>query len=72
MLELFVRLAVQKYYKSKICETYYEAIQIMFEKEILPYIRNFDCHIWRKNCLWTESCDIIFKAYMPVVKMLYK
>jgi hypothetical protein len=26
MLELFVRLAVQKYYKSKICDTYFEAI----------------------------------------------
>eukprot|EP00347_Sterkiella_histriomuscorum_P007903 403347122 len=45
---------------------------LLFENELLPYFKNFDCHIWRKTHLWTESCDIVFKAYLPVIKMLYK
>lgn len=47
-------------------------MQKLFELDILPYLKNFDCHEWRKGKLWTEACDIVYKAYMPVLKMLYK
>lgn len=72
MMELFVRIAIQKYYKTKIASSYLEAIKKLFINELLPYIQNFDCHLWRSQYLWCESCDIILKSYLPVLKMLYK
>eukprot|EP00347_Sterkiella_histriomuscorum_P000204 403376781 len=70
-MEIFVRLALHKYYKSKICDSQYKAVVKMFEDDLLPYLTTFNCHDWRQSKLWTESCDMIFKAYMPVLKMLY-
>lgn len=49
-----------------------EAVIKLFDNELLKYFRGFDCHQWRKTYLWTENCDIVFKAYMPVIKMLYE
>ena len=47
MMELFVRLAITKYYKTKICDNYYDAVKTFFDQELLVYLKNFDCHQWR-------------------------
>ena len=70
-MEMLVRLAIQKYFKSKTVDSMYEAILRMFDNELLKYLSIFDCHVWRRTFLWTESCDIVYKAYMPVIKILF-
>lgn len=71
-MEIIVRLAVHRFYKSKETKTYIEAVQKMFDLHVGKFVKTFDCHLWRSKVLWSESVDIIFKAYMPVIKMLFK
>ena len=71
-MELFVRLAISKYYKTKQVGSQSEAIKRLFEKELLQYLRGFECHTWRASTFWCENCDTILKAYMPVLKMLFQ
>lgn len=71
MIEIFSRIAITKYFKSKAVKSILEAIQLMFEKHVTPFGKNFDCHIWRKERLWNEKCDHVFKRYLKSVKSLY-
>lgn len=71
-MEILVRLAIHRFYKSKESKTITEAVEKMFDIHVSKFTRTFDCHLWRSRVLWSEPCDIIFKAYMPVIKMLFK
>ncbi len=71
-MEILVRLAIHKFYKSKESKTCIEAVERFFHAHVNKFARTFDCHVWRSKVLWSEPCDIIFKAYMPVIKMLFK
>jgi hypothetical protein len=64
-MEILVRIAVQKYYKTKTTNTMFEAVKLLFEKNVLPfinkfdqsdvpYILKFDSHDWRVKRLWNE------------------
>jgi hypothetical protein len=44
----------------------------MFNDSICAYTSKFDCHEWRKNRLWNEECDIVFKYYLNVLKGAYE
>jgi NLR family CARD domain-containing protein 3 len=41
-LEIFVRLALDKYYKTGVCRAYDDAIIKMFDENLLPYLKRFD------------------------------
>lgn len=43
----------------------------MFNESVIPFIKKFDCHEWRKTRLWNEECDIVFRFYMPALKAIY-
>eukprot|EP00349_Pseudokeronopsis_sp_Brazil_P001734 CAMPEP_0202969694 /NCGR_PEP_ID=MMETSP1396-20130829/15550_1 /ASSEMBLY_ACC=CAM_ASM_000872 /TAXON_ID= /ORGANISM="Pseudokeronopsis sp., Strain Brazil" /LENGTH=166 /DNA_ID=CAMNT_0049697565 /DNA_START=216 /DNA_END=716 /DNA_ORIENTATION=- len=49
-----------------------DAVKKLFEGRAGNFFRSFDSHLWRQNVLWCEYTDVVFKAYMPVIKMLYK
>jgi len=51
-MEIFVRIALHKYHKSKIVETQSEAIEKLMNEHLLPYFLKFDCHKWRLENLW--------------------
>ena len=70
-MEVFVRLAITKYYKTKQVSSQFEAIRKMFEESVLPYMKKFHCETWRTKTIWNEECDNVYKAYMPVIKMIY-
>lgn len=42
-----------------------------FENYFLKFFRGFDCHRFRKERLWNEPCDIVFRRFIKVVQALY-
>mmetsp|Transcript_47522 Transcript_47522/g.34795 ORF Transcript_47522/g.34795 Transcript_47522/m.34795 type:complete len:80 (+) Transcript_47522:169-408(+) len=43
----------------------------MFDEEVLPAVKRHDSHAWRLRRLWNEECDLVFRFYFPILKMLY-
>ena len=70
-MEVLVRIAIFKYFKSKTVSTVFEATKLLFNDSALPFCTKFDCHDWRLKRLWNEECDIVFKYYMSALKALY-
>lgn len=60
-LEILVRISKQKFIDSKICSNYRDALARLFEEYMWPFYSHYDSHIWRKNELWTEQCDLAIK-----------
>ena len=71
-MEVFTRMILRKYFKGKVVETEMAAIIEGFETSIQPAFIKFDCHEWRKDVLWKEENDIIYKRYMPAFKKIYE
>lgn len=71
-MEIFVRIAIFKYFKSKAAPTIFDAVKMLFNNYALPFCKKFDCHDWRLKRLWNEECDIVFKYYMLALKSLYE
>eukprot|EP00344_Euplotes_crassus_P009497 CAMPEP_0197018714 /NCGR_PEP_ID=MMETSP1380-20130617/80267_1 /TAXON_ID=5936 /ORGANISM="Euplotes crassus, Strain CT5" /LENGTH=104 /DNA_ID=CAMNT_0042445985 /DNA_START=622 /DNA_END=933 /DNA_ORIENTATION=+ len=44
----------------------------MFDEHLKEFFEKYDCHRWRKNYLWNEHCDYVFKRYMPAIKKIYE
>lgn len=51
-MEIFVRIALHKYYKAKLVESPFEAIKKLWELHLIPHFAKFDCHKWRLENLW--------------------
>jgi len=72
LMEVILRLAVHKFFKSKEVKSMFEAVKKILENRAGAFLRSFDSHNWRSTILWCEPTDIIYKSYMPVIKMLFK
>lgn len=70
-MEILVRIALHKYYKSKLVDTQFEAIHQLMETHLLPHFMKFDCHKWRLENLWNVECDEIFVKYSNILKNLF-
>ncbi|CDW87404.1 UNKNOWN [Stylonychia lemnae] len=70
-LEIFVRLAIDKYYKTKQCIAQEDAIYRMFDEHVMPYFKNFNSNDFKWAKLWNEQCDIIIKANLKVLQDIY-
>jgi NLR family CARD domain-containing protein 3 len=71
IMEIFTRIALTKYFKTKEVKSQLEAIRKLFSEHLLPFWRLFDCHKWRKERLWNEKWDHVFKRYLTAVKSIY-
>lgn len=75
-LEIWVRLAEQKYITSGTITSYAEAVEKILNDHVLPYIHLNDPHYnaqkWRETRYWNEGCDTVYKSYLPVVQALYR
>ncbi|KAL4479133.1 hypothetical protein ABPG72_008963 [Tetrahymena utriculariae] len=72
-IEVIVRLAVDKYNKSKIYATAQQAIEAIFtSNQFLDYLIQFESsQFWRDERYWNQQCDAIFKSYLELVKTLW-
>lgn len=53
-LEILVRLAIDKYLKSKICLTFEGAVIKFFDEHVLTYFKNYKFFMFRIEKLWNE------------------
>lgn len=70
-MEIFVRIALHKYHKSKRVATQYEAVENLWHEHLLPFFVKFDCHKWRVEQLWNVECDEVFVKYKSILKKLF-
>lgn len=70
-MEVLVRLATTKYFRSGTVKSVPLAVETFFDNEVLPYYNTFDCHKWRTEKLWNEKCDHVYKRYLPAMNKLY-
>ena len=71
-LEIFVRLSISKFIRTKTLNQPTKAMKLFFDEKCVNYLSSFNSHIWRRGMLWNEECDCVYKRYMPLVKKLYE
>mgnify|MGYP006113604075 CR=1 FL=1 len=65
-------MAEQKFIKSGICKTFFEAVSKMLDTFILPRFQSTDSHIKRVNNIWREECDLSIKRQYRTIQKLYE
>ena len=71
-IEIFVRIAITKYFKTKIVDTIPQAVFKIYNDNLRDFFSQFDWHKWRRERLWNEECDLAFKRNMPTLEKIYK
>lgn len=68
-MEVIVRLAEEKFVKSKVCESYFEAVKKIIEEHFIEkFKRSFHfINTWREKYYWIEECDIVLKYYKDIL-----
>jgi len=56
-MEVIVRLSIDRYFKTGICESPADAVIFAFENHFLEYFETYNSHNWRKENLWREEVD---------------
>ena len=76
-MEIFVRIALQKYYKPqkdinpKDRITQSMAVKKLFQNDLLPIFQAYDWNKWRAEKLWTQTNDMLIKENFKSIKRLY-
>lgn len=65
-LEIIVRIAYDKYYRTQITETMEDSMQLMFDNDLNVEIKKYDSGKFRDIYVCKEVDDII-TSYMPVL-----
>ena len=71
-LEGLVRIAEHKYLASGLAGTFSDAVTMLSEENIKPFVSKFDHHKWRVERYLNEQVDAVIKSYLPVFKSIYK
>lgn len=48
-----------------------EAVEALLNEYVLPYCKHYDHTKWRKEQLWNEECDRVYKANWNFLNKLY-
>ena len=68
---LLVKIAKDKYFRTKQIGSIPESVQYAFEHNYNSYINQFDNHKWRKERYYNEEVDNILKAHIPIFDALF-
>lgn len=73
-LEIVIRIAIVKYFESKLCKSEAEALDRIITDHISKkYNYQKVCQsIYRRNVFWNEPLDNVLKAFKPVFLHLFK
>lgn len=75
-LEVWVRLADQKFISTGTVNTFPEAVDKLLNDHVLPYINAntsiFLSQKWREERYWNEQVDTVYKSYLPIMQGLYR
>ena len=68
---LLVKIAKDKYFRTKQMPSIVDALDYSFEHHYDFYLNQFDNHKWRKERYYNEEVDNILKAFIPVFDALF-
>ena len=68
---LLVKIAKDKYYKTKKIEKLSEAVNYAFINNFESYLNNFDNNKWRTERYYLEEIDNILKAHIPIFDAVF-
>ena len=68
---LLVKIAKDKYFRTKQIGSIPESVQYAFDHNYNSYINQFDNHKWRKERYYNEEVDNILKAHIPIFDALF-
>lgn len=71
-LEGLLRIAEQKYLNSGLAQNYGEAMTMLMEESVKPYVSKFNHHQWRPDSYWNEKVDTVYKSYLPIMRGIFK
>ncbi len=68
---LLVKIAKDKYFRTKQLPTIFESVKFSFEKHFDAYFNQFDNHKWRIERYYNEEVDNIIKAFIPLLDAVF-
>ena len=68
---LMVKIAKDKYFKTKQIEKLSDAVEYAFTNNYDSYLNNFDINKWRVERYYLEEIDNFIKAHMPIFNALF-
>ena len=69
---LLVKIAKDKYFRTKVKETVPEAVKYSFDIHYIPYLSQFRANRWREERYYNENTDNVIKAYLPIFDAVYR
>jgi hypothetical protein len=70
-LEIFLRIAEDKYLKPKIVTCIFDAVKMLFDDVLIPEMKKYDPNEWRKKAYWCEEVDAAYKSYQAVTQHIF-
>lgn len=70
-VEILVRVAVDKYIRTRKCSSYTEAFGRLLEEHLIPVMSKFPSIKWRVEKYWVEEVDWVLKAHKPLLMSLF-
>lgn len=70
-LEILVRIAHDRYIRTKQLKSISKAVTQLFDNYLLPYMTHFDSNLWRTQRFWTEDVESIFKTHKVILDAIY-
>ena len=70
-LMLLVKIAKDKYFRTKQLPSVSESVEYAFENHYQNYINSFNNHKWRIERYYNEEVDNLLKAYIPIFDALF-
>ena len=68
---LLVKVAKDKYFRTKQMSSITEALEYSFKNHYDSYLNQFDNHKWRMERYYNEFTDNVLKAYIPIFDAVF-
>ena len=69
--EFLLRLANDKFLKSKQVSTIKEGLELLMHNYLIPVVKTFDTSSWRSKFYLVEDVDCVLKAYKPILEFVF-
>jgi hypothetical protein len=70
-LEVWVRIAEQKYMQNQVTTTILDSMRYLWEDNLKQEFMQYSAQPWRNDRYWNEHCDYCYKFYRPLVDHIY-
>lgn len=71
-LEAVVRLGIDKYFKTKVVDSYVKALELAFKINFLPFFNQFNCQKLRLERIWRQENDVVLRRLEPAITTMYR